>query len=140
MMRYADLQAAVTQLEYKPGWAFRLHNGPTMSSTCTRSAGTAPWWQVSTSTAQGVILLPPLFLVICALVTDSSDPGRQISVEHPFAVPPEGSPVTAARWLLDRILDVERHEAMEFFAIAGKRCFYPEHGPGAALYAIRDAA
>lgn len=42
------------------------------------------------------------------------------------------------RWLFDRIRDMERHESMVAFAVGAARPFYPEHGPGAALYAIGD--
>ena len=42
------------------------------------------------------------------------------------------------RWLLDRILDVEQHEACEFFQIGDDRPYAPSHGPGNDPYTIRE--
>jgi hypothetical protein len=42
------------------------------------------------------------------------------------------------RWLFDRILDVERHEAMEHFQISNERPYSPSHGPGNDPYFIRE--
>lgn len=56
---------------------------------------------------------------------------------------PGGPPATYdqrswRRWLFDRILDVEKHEAMEFFQVAGRRPYAPSHGPGNDPYMIRE--
>lgn len=130
-MSCAELPALVGALRYRPGWSFRLHAGATSASwTCgppapVSSGGWAAWGE-------------PLFLVVCAAVEDSAAPGRPLRVEHRFAVPPDQPPAGWRRWLLDRCLDVDRHEAMEWFAIGGDRPFYPGHGPGADLYGITE--
>ena len=130
------LQQVIGQVRYKPGWSFALRSGNTMAAGSCRQE--YPFPAGSTSTAMAwVIPQEPLFLVICARVRDSGG-GGEISVEHLFPVPLEGSAPPWHRWLLDRILDVERHEACEFFQLGGERPFYPEHGPGAQPYAVTE--
>jgi hypothetical protein len=80
----------------------------------------------------------PLFLVVCIEAPDSGGSGQRVFFEHRFAAPPEELAMPWHRWLLDRILDVERHEACEFFAIGDDRPFYPDHGPAANLYGITE--
>jgi len=126
-----SLQQVTGRARYKPGWSFTLRSGFTMSTgSCTWQEAPFP----TSGTTAHTILLPPLFLVICARVRDSGS-GNEISLEHLFPVPDEPA-VPWQRWLLDRILDVERHEACEFFALGEERPFYPEHGPDARLYDI----
>lgn len=133
------LQDLVRQAGYKPGWVFHLHSGATYASgsSCPPTVRYRPD-EVSTAGATPV-LLPPLTLVICAAVDDSGGSGR-ISVEHPFAVPVSEPGCGWLRWLFDRVLDVERHEACEAFTVTGDRPFYPAHGPGADLYTVRQAS
>lgn len=137
---WGALQDLVGQLGYKPGWSFRLVPGASFGSSCVQQEISVPGTgAVTTGNAGYAVLVPPLSLVVCVITEDSGGAG-QISIEHRFAVPP---PELVARppwrrWLLDRILDVERHEACEFFAIGGERPFYPEHGPGARLYDITE--
>lgn len=125
---YAGLQQTVAELRYK-GWGFRLISGMAFSAgLCMPPAASA--------TAGGTALLSgPLILMICAAVDDTGG-GGPVVVPHPFLVPPEGTCQSWARWLLDRILDVERHETCEAFDVAGWRPFYPEHGPDARLYDV----
>jgi hypothetical protein len=40
------------------------------------------------------------------------------------------------RWLLDRLLKVETHEACEFFQLDGERPYAPHHGPGWDPYMV----
>jgi hypothetical protein len=42
------------------------------------------------------------------------------------------------RWLFERILDVERHEAMEHFQIGDKRPYAPIHAPGHDPYIVHE--
>ena len=138
-----DLQQAVTGLAYKPGWSFRIESG------WTSSTGAVNWLdeQPAPSTATAAVTMTALLgvpqrLMIAAYVPDSRT-GRPILAEHRFHIPaahplnpgPPGCP-SWERWLLDRILDVERHEAMEYFTVTGHRLFYPEHGPDGRLYDI----
>ncbi len=40
------------------------------------------------------------------------------------------------RWLLDRLLEVKRHEACEFFQINGERVYAPHHSEDEDPYTI----
>jgi hypothetical protein len=54
-----------------------------------------------------------------------------------MAVPPTSWERTAwIRWVFDQILLVERHEAMEFYSVAGEKPFFPAHGPGRNPYTV----
>lgn len=72
------------------------------------------------------------------IVSDTEDslaPERRIRVNHEFLVPPASyNRDTWAAWLFDRFVDVERHEAGEFFRIDGVREFAPHHGNGEDPY------
>lgn len=130
-----ELSQAVSSLVYKPGWAFRLETG------CSYATGSWPGQtQIATTTGMAAaVLIPgePARLVITVVTADSGT-GKQILIEHRFGVPPwHGG---WERWLLDRILDVERHEAMEFFTLGTHRPFFPQHGPGGHLYEITGPA
>ena len=58
---------------------------------------------------------------------------------HYFPVPPAAYDVRSwRRWLLEQVLLVERHEACEFFQLAGDRPYAPSHGPGNDPYLIRE--
>lgn len=46
----------------------------------------------------------------------------------------------ARRWLLERVFDIEKHEAMEHFLIDGAAPFFPEHEPGRNPYAVVERA
>lgn len=67
------------------------------------------------------------------------DQGESYRVHHYFPVPPAAYDDRSWRhWLLDRLLEVERHEACEFFQIDGERPFAPHHGPGNDPYIVFD--
>jgi hypothetical protein len=42
------------------------------------------------------------------------------------------------RWILEQILLVERHEALEFFKIDGESPYFPAHGPGDDPYTVME--
>lgn len=109
---YPDLLAGlVADLRYRPGWSFDLRD-------CGRHAG-----------AEG------LTLVVSVETVNSFDHDEPYTVTHYLWVPPESYGRSAwSRWLLDQILLVERHEAMENFRIGGSRPFAPGHGGGASPY------
>lgn len=115
----ADL---LTDFAYKDGWRFVL--------------GPLDRGQGSTG----------LTLDIFVATTNSyrKEPGhpRQfLTVSHRFPVPPAAYVASSwRRWLLDRIIDVETHEAMEFFTVGGKKPYAPNHGPGHDPYTIRELA
>jgi len=63
--------------------------------------------------------------------------GQTYRVAHYFPVPPAAYDERSwRRWLLDRLLEVERHEACEFFQIDGERPYAPHHGPGNDPYLV----
>lgn len=58
-------------------------------------------------------------------------------VHHYFIVPAAAyNRQSWQRWLFERVTDVERHEACEFFQIAGDRPYSPNHGPGNDPYFV----
>lgn len=60
-------------------------------------------------------------------------------VHHYFIVPAAAYDERSwRRWLLDRVLDIESHEACEFFQIGAERPYAPSHGPGNDPYLIRE--
>lgn len=42
------------------------------------------------------------------------------------------------RWVFDRLLECEQHEAAEFFTVAGARPFYPNHQDEGSPYVLVD--
>lgn len=66
------------------------------------------------------------YLCVFATTPDSHAPTRERTTQHMFELPDlDGRDF--ARWVFDRLLDAERHEAGEFFQIDGFRPFYPNH-------------
>lgn len=111
----ATLKALVEELEYRPGWRFYL-------SHVDRGQGSAG-----------------LTLSVHTVGYDTYHPdrGETYRVVHYFPVPPAAYDERSwRRWLLDRLLDVETHEACEFFQVAGERPYAPHHGPGNDPYII----
>jgi hypothetical protein len=139
----AALSALVAVARYKTGWSFRLEHGWTSAAaSCftvvsTAGGGTAEALSYAMTVPEVLAAFEPVRLSVCLLTEDSTRPGEHIMVQHTFAVPDDpGMPWH--RWLLECIHLVEIHEMCEAFAVGGQRPFYPEHGPDAALYEIRD--
>lgn len=111
---YPDaLRILVNQLTYKPDWEFEL---------------------ADTNRGQGSV---GLTLTITPTVPNSLRPSEIMRVQHLFPVPPAAYNADSwMRWLLDRILDVESHEACEFFQIDGERVYAPHHSEGEDPYVI----
>lgn len=108
----AVLAKLVGQIAYKAGWTFEL---------------------AELSRGQGC---EGLTLMISATVPNSIEPG-EVQFCHLMPVPPAAyDEETWVRWILDQILLVEQHEALEWFQIAGTRPFFPEHAPGRNPYTI----
>lgn len=107
------LVSLVERLSYRRGWTFQLVD-------MDRGQGSAG-------------------LTFCATGTypDTYDPDTTIRVRHLFPVPPAAYDERSwRRWLFERILEVERHEAAEFFQVDGARPYAPHHGPGNDPYII----
>lgn len=114
----------VDRLEYRPGWEFMLADHD-------RGQG-----------SQG------LTLIITTLGYNSYHPkrGETYQVSHYMPVPPAAyNHGSWQRWLLSQILEVERHEAMEFFTIHDSpgsehavKPYAPNHGNGEDPYIVHD--
>lgn len=115
---YPDVLAdLVSNLKYRPGWRFYLEH---------------------TDRGQGS---EGLTLKILSKGYDTYHPeqGENYRVWHYFPIPPAAYDRRSwQRWLLDRLLEVERHEACEFFQVGDKRPYAPHHGPGNDPYIIFD--
>ena len=114
-----ELENLVVNLEYRPGWRFRLE-------TITRGQGSVG-----------------LTLIITTLGYDSYDvdKGEHYAVNHYMIVPAASyNRRSWQRWLFDQILLVERHEAAEFFKIEGSRPYAPLHSPGNDPYLVAELA
>lgn len=87
----------------------------------------------------GEVLSRGLTLSILVLGINTYDHDAVIRVRHLFPVPPATyDRASWQRWLFERFLDVERHEAMEFFQIGDQRPYVPNHGPGHDVYVVRE--
>lgn len=105
------LEELVASLTYKPGWLLALK----VEHEEDGSGG--------------------LHFFVVSDTVNSLDPSKRIRVRHGFLVPPASyNRDTWAAWLFDRIVDVERHEAGEFFRLGGYREFAPHHGNGEDPY------
>jgi hypothetical protein len=82
-----------------------------------------------------------LTVTIIAATVNSYPPHNPMRVRHLFPVPPAAyNRASWLRWLFECFLLVERHEAMEFFTVAGDKPYAPNHGPGHDPYTIRELA
>ena len=99
------LERLVGQIGFMPGWSFELRIDPGDRGLC---------------------------LVVTLETVDFYDPAHPpYSVTHWLFVPPATHDERSwSRWLLEQILLVQRHEAMEAFTIDGERPFPPGHGGG----------
>jgi hypothetical protein len=138
MRQYApfphELDDLVGRSRYRPGWTFKLAD---VERDPADTHGAA---------AGG------LTLMILAAVHDAYEPDQPRPVWHYFPVPAATYDRRSwQRWLLERCLDVERHEACEWFQVVhmpsylaqdGKRHevverpFAPNHGPGRDPYTV----
>lgn len=109
------LRELIESIKYKPGWGFALGLFPK-----DRAEGEEPrGWA----------------LYVISDTENSMDFQKRIRVRHEFIVPPaEYNRDEWAAWLFDRVVDVERHEAAEFFRIFGVREFAPHHSNGENPY------
>lgn len=109
----AILADLVSRLTYRKGWMFSLRD-------VDRGQG-----------SEG------LTLSVYGQYPDTYNPEQLIRVVHYFPVPPAAYDERSwRRWLFERVLEVERHEAMEFFRIDGERPYAPHHGPGNDPYIV----
>lgn len=111
----------VPTIRYKEGWTFELHD-------------------IERDEVDGVAVAGGLTLVIYSLTQDAYHPERRRGVIHYRIVPSATyNHRSWIRWVLDQIIEIETHEACEFFQIAdGVRPYAPTHGPGNDPYTIRE--
>jgi len=96
-----------TTLAYKPGWSFKVA-GPNNR-----------------------------FLCVFATTQDSTDPTRTRCTQHMFEIPDDlNDERLIARWVFDRLLLCELHEAGEFFKIGSFAPFYPHHQDEGSPYEL----
>ncbi len=108
----------VARVSYKPDWSFRVADIERPTEQCAGSRG--------------------LTLCIAAEVVNSYHPKHMTRVEHWLPVPPIAyDRPTWERWVLDMILLVEQHEALEFFRVDGELIYGPAHGPLQNPYTIK---
>lgn len=101
------LAGFVASLAYKPGWRFKLA-GPGSRYLC-----------------------------VFALTADSQNPSRDRLTQHQFEFPdPLPDHRDLCRWTLERMLQIEQHEACEFLKIDGFAPFFPHHQGTGDLYAL----
>jgi hypothetical protein len=111
----AALADLIGRITYKPGWSFDLR---------------------SIDRGQGSAGLTVTITITCP---DSYEPDSRIRVAHYAPVPPAAFDVRAWQWwLFRRILEVETHEAAEFYQVDGRRPWPPNHSPGRDPYQILE--
>jgi hypothetical protein len=80
-----------------------------------------------------------LTLVITTNTVNSYHHDQPMYVNHLFIVPAAAYDARSwRRWLFECFHQVELHEAMEFFTIAGQKPYAPSHGPGNDPYLVRE--
>jgi hypothetical protein len=139
MRQYAPyphiLKELVDRLQYRPGWQFRLedierdpadtHGEAAGGLTFIGLTGTWTWDEEKGRGYVGAM--------------DAYHPDQPRPVYFYFPVPAATYDERSwRRWLFDRLLDVETHEAMEYFQIGDERPYSPSHGPGNDPYMIRE--
>lgn len=111
-----NLQSLVERAEYRPGWQLLLVDN------YDRGQG-----------SKG------LTFIVVGTFPDTYNPENILRVQHLFPVPPAAYDDRSwRRWIFERLLEVERHEAAEFFKVDGERPYAPHHGPGNDPYIIFD--
>jgi hypothetical protein len=97
-----------------------------------------PGWRVGLNHDRETDVLT-LEVVSLGYDTHHPDRGETYRVLHLFIVPPATyNEQSWTRWLLDRFIEIETHEACEYFRVGGKQPFAPNHGPGWAQYGVRE--
>jgi len=138
----ADLAGIVARARYKPGWEFFLTQGPTFAASRPELvlAGTGLGMSASYGNCAAIPDGLPLYVQVRMSTPDSANPARRISITHTIPAPPLPRQMTGfdwQQWFFEHvIMAIERHEAGEFFDLAGWRPFYPAHGPGEDPYRL----
>ena len=114
----AALEALVELCTYRPGWDVELVDGDDRDQDC-----------------------HGLTVEILVRTQDTYPPHDPMSVRHLFPVPAAAyNDESWRRWLFECFLQVEKHEAMEWFTVGGERPYAPNHGPGWNPYLVTVVA
>lgn len=161
MRQYAPyptvLAELVAHLRYRPGWIFDLKDIQRDDPDTHGSAAGGLTFIGVTGTVGYDSEAPDGHKRVYEGAMDAYHPGVERPVHFYFPVPAATyNEASWKRWLFDRILEVERHEAMEHFHLhyegdfvnrSGKlvdhvdvRPFAPAHGPGDDPYVIHEYA
>lgn len=109
------LESLVSKCTYKPDWRV---------------------WLEHEERGQGSV---GLTLTIQTNTVNSYRHDMPMHVRHLFIVPAASYDERSwQRWLFDRFIDVETHEAMEFLTIGDVKPYAPSHGPGNDPYLVRE--
>lgn len=112
-----ELQELVRTITYRPGWRFSLDH-------VDRGQG-----------SEGLTLC----VITQGYDTYAPEKGETYRVMHYMPVPPASFDRRSwQRWILDQILQIEVHEACEFFQVDGVRPYAPNHGPGRNPYTVLE--
>lgn len=126
-----ELEKLVETLQYRPGWTFTL-------ADMDRDENQRDVHGILTPIALHCIGLT-LDIITLGYHSYHEERGETYSVHHYMPVPAATyNRASWRRWLLDQCLLVERHEACEFFAVAGTKPYAPSHGPGSDPYLVRE--
>lgn len=117
MTQYApypeDLEAIVASLRSRPGERYELYH-------CIRD-----------TEDQGRGVAGGLTFNVYVTHTNTYHEEEQRTTRFLFPVPPTTwNAQSWKRWVLDRLMDIDRHERMEFTWFGDEHTFEPLHGPG----------
>lgn len=146
------LAELVAQLRYRPGWTFRLGDfkrdtvDPADIASDELAGGLTLdiiTWGYDSYHRPNQPEWPGSHFWTSAVCSDCGEPWpcrRDPYRVHHYRIVPAATfnRESWRRWLLDQCLEVERHEAMEFFDVAGDRPYKPNHGPGHDPYVVRE--
>jgi hypothetical protein len=139
MRQYAPypeaLKRIVDELTYRAGWSFTLedierdpadtHGAAAGGLTLVGVTGRYTWGDDDGHIYEGAM--------------DAYHPNRPRPVYFYFPVPAATFDEQSwRRWVFDRVMEVELHEAMEHFTVDGKRPYSPTHGPGQNPYVVTE--
>lgn len=120
-----DLEELVNLTTYRPGWQVTLIDDAARDFAADDPERTKP-------IGRGLTLQ-----ILTKTIDSYEHTNDRYRVAHWFIVPAATYNREAwLRWLFDRFVDVERHEAMEFFQVDGHRPFAPVHAPGHDPYTV----
>lgn len=118
-------------------WQFALTQNPEGAAAETMTQGFGyPVTSGTNLASWQVMLFPPQYLSVALRSPDSGNHERVLRFVHTFLVPSPDFAGEWDRWVLQCILSVHAHEAMEEFTVNGVKEFYPAHGDEGSPYDV----